>query len=151
MCWIQRKLFWRKFNFYLSKYNFGLLSFFFFKTHLCVWIYIEKCYLCPFKSSYELLDSWMEWNQKGTIFLPNIFSPIWSHLWGMSHINLSLELKEEQVVWNVCKITITVGVESTWEKYGTFLNSFHPEVKWLIRKLEEIKDKIEQTQSSCPI
>ena len=34
-----------------------------------------------------------------------------------------------------------VEAESTWEKYETFLNSFHPEVKKLIRKLERVKDK----------
>ena len=27
------------------------------------------------------------------------------------------------------------GAESTWEKYGTFLNSFHPDVKWLKQRL----------------
>ena len=34
----------------------------------------------------------------------------------------------------------SVKVESTWEKYGTFLNPFHPIVKWLIQRLEWIKD-----------
>ena len=40
-----------------------------------------------------------------------------------------------------------VGAEYTWEKYDAFLNSFHPEVKRLIRRLEQITDKIQQTQS----
>ena len=34
------------------------------------------------------------------------------------------------------------GAECTCEKYGTFLNLFYPEVKWLIWRLEQIKDKI---------
>ena len=35
-----------------------------------------------------------------------------------------------------------VGAENTWEKYGTFLNSFHPEVTQLKGELERIKDRI---------
>ena len=35
-----------------------------------------------------------------------------------------------------------VGVKSTWEKYGTFLNSFKPKVKRLIQKHEQINDRI---------
>ena len=31
---------------------------------------------------------------------------------------------------------------STWEKYGSFLNSFHPEIKRLKPRLERIKNKI---------
>ena len=34
------------------------------------------------------------------------------------------------------------GAVFTWEKYGAFLNSFHPKIKRLIRKLELINDKI---------
>ena len=32
--------------------------------------------------------------------------------------------------------------KSTWEKYETFLNSFHPEVQQCIQRLELIRDKI---------
>ena len=32
-----------------------------------------------------------------------------------------------------------VGPESTWEIHGTFPNSFHPKVKWLIWKLEVVQ------------
>ena len=34
------------------------------------------------------------------------------------------------------------GVESTWEKYGAFFNSFFPDIKWLIRWIEPINYKI---------
>ena len=33
--------------------------------------------------------------------------------------------------------------DSTWGKYGAFLNSLHPEVKRLIQGLERIKDKLD--------
>ena len=32
----------------------------------------------------------------------------------------------------------SVGDKSSWETYGTFLNSFHPKVKWLIQILDRI-------------
>ena len=31
---------------------------------------------------------------------------------------------------------------SSWEKCGTFLNSFYPNAKWFIQRLEHIKDRI---------
>ena len=37
---------------------------------------------------------------------------------------------------------VPVGAKSTWEAYGTFLNSFHLKVKQLIGKLEQIKNRI---------
>ena len=53
------------------------------------------------------------------------------------------------------KLFLNVGaifeVDLVWVlgegEYGAFLNSFHPEVKRLIWRLELIKDKIGQTQS----
>ena len=41
-----------------------------------------------------------------------------------------------------------VRTESTWGKYGAFLNSFHPKVKRLIRRLEWIKDRIGRRELS---
>ena len=38
--------------------------------------------------------------------------------------------------------------ESTWGKYGAFLNSFHPDTKWLIQRLEQINYEICRSQES---
>ena len=38
--------------------------------------------------------------------------------------------------------------ENTWEKYGAFLKSFHPEVERLIWRLERINDKIGRNELS---
>ena len=40
------------------------------------------------------------------------------------------------------------GAESTSKKYGAFLNSFHPNVKRLVGKLERINDKIGRNEES---
>ena len=41
-----------------------------------------------------------------------------------------------------------VGAKSFWEKYSTFLNSFHPKIKCLIWRFEQIKDKIGKNEVS---
>ena len=40
------------------------------------------------------------------------------------------------------------GAKSTRAKYGTFLNSFHPDVKWLQLRLEWINNKIDKNEVS---
>ena len=42
----------------------------------------------------------------------------------------------------------SAGAESTWEKYDAFLNSFHPDGKELIRRLEWIIHKISGSKVS---
>ena len=43
------------------------------------------------------------------------------------------------IVFVICSLKMApAGVESTWEKYGAFFISFHPDVKRLIRRLERI-------------
>ena len=43
---------------------------------------------------------------------------------------------------------VVVGARSTWEKHGAFLNSFHPDVKHLIRRLEWINYRISRSEVS---
>ena len=43
---------------------------------------------------------------------------------------------------------VPAGVESTREKYGTILNSFRPDVKRLIGRLEQINYKIGRREVS---
>ena len=38
------------------------------------------------------------------------------------------------------------GTESTQEKYGTFLNAFHPDVKRIIQRIEREKYKIGRSE-----
>ena len=37
---------------------------------------------------------------------------------------------------------VLAGAKSTWETYGTFLNSFNSKVKIIIQKHEQIEDRI---------
>ena len=39
-----------------------------------------------------------------------------------------------------------IVAESNWETYGTFQNSFHPKVLWLIGRLEWIKESDKDTK-----
>ena len=51
-------------------------------------------------------------------------------------------------IWMNSKAPYFSQAESTWKKYGAFLNSFHPDAKWFTGRLERIYYKIGKSELS---
>ena len=69
-------------------------------------------------------------------FFPLLFKQIHTNSYFACHFKCSFRWRWFQL-----------GPESTWEKYGVLLNSFHPDVRWLTQRLKQTTNRISWSEA----